>query len=115
MNNMIEALERIAAYPRSRSEEMSIGTAREIARAALASQAQQERKWVSVEDRLPPQSTDVLVYPMLSAYSHVAWHDGGCWRVTEYEKGLGEVHTALNDGLVTHWMPLPPAPEGEKE
>lgn len=40
MNKMIEALERIAAYPRSRSEEMSIGTAREIARSALASQQQ---------------------------------------------------------------------------
>lgn len=44
MNNMIDALEHIAAYPRSRSEEMSIGTAREIARTALASQAQQESK-----------------------------------------------------------------------
>lgn len=42
MNNMIEALERIAAYPSNRSEEMSIETAREIARAALASQTQQE-------------------------------------------------------------------------
>lgn len=50
MNNR-EALERIAAYPSNRSEEMSIETAREIARAALASQAQQtESQWISVMD-----------------------------------------------------------------
>ena len=42
--NEREALERIAKYPMSRSEEMSIETAREIAREALASQAQQESK-----------------------------------------------------------------------
>ena len=40
--NERESLERIAKYPMCRSEEMSIETAREIARAALASQAQQE-------------------------------------------------------------------------
>lgn len=33
---LFEALERIAAYPRARNEEMSIETARDIARAALA-------------------------------------------------------------------------------
>lgn len=42
MNNMIKALERIAAYPINRSEEMTIETAREIARSALASQTQLE-------------------------------------------------------------------------
>jgi len=72
-----------------------------------------QERWVSVEDRLPPRSTDVLCYPLLSAYSHVAWHDGKCWRVTEHEKGNGEVHVALNDGLVTHWMPLPLPPVKE--
>lgn len=39
---MIEALERIAKYPMTRSEEMSIETAREIARAALAAVPAQE-------------------------------------------------------------------------
>lgn len=106
MNNMIEALERIAAYPRSRSEEMSIGTAREIARAALASQAQQtESQWISVDERLPEENTYVLC----------SYKRFGEWLVHEgrYNE-KGDFTITIIDAKVRYWMPLPPAPEGDK-
>lgn len=42
--NMREALERIAKYPVTRGDDLSIESARQIAREALAAQAQQESK-----------------------------------------------------------------------
>lgn len=70
----------------------------------------QDSIWVDVNFMLPPRSTDVLVFPRPSAYSATAWHDGECWRVTEYESGHGDVHVALMDGCITHWTALPPLP-----
>lgn len=80
---------------------------------AAAPEYQECSQWVSVCEQLPPKCIDVLCQPFLS-FSNVAWHDGACWRVTEYIKGFGETHIALEDGFITHWMPLPPAPEGDK-
>lgn len=109
MNNMIEALERIAAYPRSRSEEMSIGTAREIARAALASQAQQtESQWISVEERLPEGYKPVLV---VTNFGDVYT----CRLPVIIAKNSKEESSVGKRERFTHWMPLPPAPEGDKE
>ena len=58
-------------------------------------------KWVSVEDRLPTEKRDYLVYTPKSTYYKVnpnAWHGNG-WA------------TANN---VTHWMPLPEPPSEVK-
>ena len=69
-------------------------------------------QWISVEDRLPEDRGDVLVV----AYWHERWgvHLGWCAR----ERGAWSVHVGFadrSDLTVTHWMPLPEAPEeGEK-
>lgn len=142
MNNMIEALERIAAYPRSRSEEMSIGTAREIARAALASQAQQtESQWKPIATA--PKNKKIIV-----RYKNVCDKERTVFakyieEFTEESNSETECETDyheerdtyyLKEGWVemidnwdefscvyfdsrnvpTHWMDIPPAPEGDK-
>lgn len=74
--------------------------------------------WVSVEDRMPkPDSGEVLVWLSGGMYALDEWHtyredpigmsiihtlDMGCmWRTFDFED-------------VTHWMPLPAAPEVAK-
>lgn len=105
MNNMIEALERIAAYPRNRSEEMSIETAREIAQASLASQAQQESQWISVDEQLPEGYKPVLVATNFGdVYT--------CRLPVIIAKNSKEESSVGKRERFTHWMPLPPAPEG---
>lgn len=107
MNNR-EALERIASYPSNRSEEMSIETAREIARAALASQAQQtESQWISVEERLPDEGVTILVTTNFGdIYT--------CRLPVIIAKNSKEESPEYKRERFTHWMPLPPAPEGDK-
>jgi len=70
--------------------------------------------WICPNFMLPPRSEEVLVYPMPNNVAHTAFHDGECWRVTEYENNYGYSLVALPDGYIKGWMPLPPAPEGDK-
>ena len=72
-------------------------------------------EWVSVEERLPPLRENVLV----CAYWHehwgvyMGWNSGHGWTVS---CGIGQ----RSDVQVSHWMPLPAAPdrrppEGEED
>lgn len=64
-------------------------------------------EWISVEDRLPEDNTDVLVYrgSLISVYTYIGhneWEDDyGYWSRTDDEN-------------ITHWMPLPQPPVKEK-
>lgn len=78
--------------------------------AALASQAQQSQ-WISVEERLPESKNEVLVFEKSNNVSF-SFFDGKAWFINEYERNYGYIQRKLPDGLVTYWMPLPPAPEG---
>lgn len=65
--------------------------------------------WISVEDRLPNEGANVLVYiPFRGSHLHyVSYMESGLWYVpTMYGR------SSLND--ITHWMPLPQPPEVEK-
>ena len=63
-------------------------------------------EWISVKDRLPDTSADILV----AAYWHdswqtmVGWYSGNYWWV--YTS-----HGAFMPGPVSHWMPLPEPPK----
>ena len=67
-----------------------------------------KREWISVKERLPEDRSDVLVV----AYWHERWgvYMGWC----DPERAAWSVHIGIgdrNDVAVTHWMPLPEAPE----
>ena len=72
-------------------------------------------KWISVEERLPTELVEVLVYPEWNEIPVQAYLKNGVW------KGSVETTEMMKDGYVndrefinikiTHWMPLPTAPE----
>lgn len=77
----------------------------------LAAEAAVERDWISVEDRLPEDRSDVLVV----AYWHERWGVYMGWCAPE--RAAWSVHIGIgdrNDVAVTRWMPLPEAPREEK-
>lgn len=67
----------------------------------LAAEAAVERDWISVEDRLPEPGVDVLA----------AYRDRHINMGTAGDDWLEE---DIEDGYITHWMPLPEPPREEK-
>ena len=68
--------------------------AREIAR------LREERRWVPVSERLPKPGETVLM--LMDGIDPVSgWYENG------------HFHNAYDTLYVTHWMPLPPGPEGD--
>ena len=63
------------------------------------------QEWISVDDRLPEPWKQVLIYSRYD-FCESAFYIGvpGKWRVTWN-------HEMLDADSVTHWMPLPLAPE----
>lgn len=76
-------------------------------KAGLASQAQQESQWISVEERLPEEGITVLV---VTNFGDVYT----CRLPVIIAKNSKEESPVGKRERFTHWMPLPlpPAPEG---
>ena len=73
---------------------------------AYYSQKKPAMKWISVEDRLPENNTDYLIYSQGEVFVCRYWGNIGKW--------LSGDARCSNNQLVTHWMPLPPCPEPPK-
>lgn len=58
--------------------------------------------WISVDDRLPPLETVVLVYQIPLRYVLTATYLGDSWEFSELMP---------SDTRVTHWQPLPEDPK----
>lgn len=74
--------------------------------ARLLSAAIQDRCWIPVGDRLPPESITVIAYPDYMGERRMAWHVGGKWNwigVHEHRKQRPKP---------THWMQMPDKPTG---
>lgn len=56
-------------------------------------------EWISVNDRLPKDRTKCLVYGEIIKYD-----------ISYYHKGF-----YIGNEFVTHWMPLPEPPKGNKD
>lgn len=84
------------------------------AHAALA--ALQREQWVPVSERLPPEGADVLA---LHDYGQIVGNPAhrDCGKRYGYQitrrYGNGFLSDLLETGQVTHWMPLPDAPQPE--
>lgn len=85
-------------------------TSRDLARVVYNADYRKQSKWISVEERLPDNYQEVLVYRgchkgLMNVYTYTCnnqWEDEyGYWNGTDSEG-------------ITHWMPLP-MPPTEKE
>ena len=69
--------------------------------------------WIPVTERLPEheygESTSVLTVDLYGAM-RVAYFDGGNWCLPS-----GEALTTMRVAPITHWMPLPEPPKGERK
>ena len=64
---------------------------------------QQASRWIPVSERLPEDTTYVLVKDRFAPVA-IGWYDGKRWYDTRSE----DIETEA-----THWKPLPTPPEGE--
>ena len=65
------------------------------------------QEWISVDDRLPEEKADCIVY-----YQHAYCDNDGYWAIGMcfYDGVKFQLNPAYK---VTHWMPLPNPPKGE--
>ena len=65
------------------------------------------QEWISVDDRLPEDDSDVLVYSRIGEEFRIypACYSNGVW--------FDCVFNAPATDTTTHWMPLPNPPKGE--
>jgi len=95
--------------------------------------AELERGWISVEDRLPDVDVNVLIYCANCPKGLIENQYSRCWYVNRPIK-QGAVYSAVtglrwrsndtppdscfgffgDEGVVTHWMPLPKPPKGSE-
>lgn len=64
------------------------------------------QEWISVTERLPESGKEGVLIALRWEEVGIGWCEDGRWSsefVNEYE-----------EGEVTHWMPLPEPPKGEK-
>ena len=72
------------------------------------------QEWISVEDRLPDQSGEVLVIASGSPQKNITLNCA--YELAEYDPYDGwimEMWPEWEDAVVTHWMPMPQPPKGE--
>lgn len=63
-----------------------------------------EAKWISCEERMPPDGTLVIV-----EYEGM-WPDRGRGGITDRYTWDGEWFNVPKTVRITHWMPIPPKP-----
>lgn len=72
-------------------------------------------EWISVKERLPESRHDVLAYDGSFVVSAQIWRNyrGPQWSLPSSVGGC-EAEANFNENGITHWMPLPPPPKGDK-
>ena len=72
------------------------------------------QEWISVKDKLPDQSGEVLVIVSGNPQKNITLNCA--YELAEYDPYDGwimEMWPEWEDAVVTHWMPLPEPPKGE--
>lgn len=72
------------------------------------------QEWISVDDRLPDQSGNVLVIVSGNPQKNITLDCA--YELAEYDPYDGwimEMWPEWEDAVVTHWMPIPEPPKGE--
>ena len=76
----------------------------EVAEILYNADYHKQSKWISVDERLPEENTEVLIYCKTNNGKEVFFVDK-----IRYFRGIA-IWDVWN-GKVTHWMPLPEAPK----
>ena len=72
------------------------------------------QEWISVKDKLPDQSGEVLVIVSGNPQKNITLDCA--YELAEYDpysEWIMEMWPEWEDAVVTHWMPLPQPPKGE--
>lgn len=74
-------------------------------------------EWIKCSERLPDVGEDVLINEKWSSVPCIAWiTERGVWLANkDFVSCDGDcvIETDIEQSMVTHWMPLPAAPEAE--
>ncbi len=101
----LDDLRRVAVKVRWMTDDNWLADMVELAAAEIA-RLREERRWVSVGERLPEDNVGVLAWGPCNGGAEMVWREHGKWH-------LSFVGTYIPDSTYTHWMPLPPGPEGD--
>ncbi len=71
-------------------------------------------EWISVEERLPEPPDKPLEQRRVIVSCPDYWNGEAQFGTYINQAGLWQIYGSPSKWDVTHWMPLPPAPEGEK-
>jgi hypothetical protein len=95
----LDDLQRVGVKVRKKTDDNWLADMVEIACDEIA-RLREERRWVPVGERLPKPGETVLM--LMDGSDPVSgWYENG------------HFHNAYDTPYVTHWMPLPPGPEGD--
>jgi hypothetical protein len=120
VHGYVEELEkRVAHLEALNQQNLSVITMQERTRARLGERISeleaQVPRWISVEERLPEDDANVLVYAIDN-------NENSCIAMTSYTHNLHGFHIEgwrspwqyfFNEHTITHWMPLPEPPKEE--
>jgi Protein of unknown function (DUF551) len=67
----------------------------------------EERRWISVGERLPEEDVHVFAWHSGDECPRVAYRTYGIWKTVAFN------HFDDVSIVVTHWRPMPPGPEGD--
>jgi hypothetical protein len=95
----LDDLRRVGVWVREITDDHWLADMVDLAAAEIA-RLREERRWVPVGEMLPkPGETVLMLMDGLDPVS--GWYENG------------HFHNAYDTPYVTHWMPLPPGPEGD--
>jgi hypothetical protein len=100
----LDDLRRVSVKVRQKTDNNWLADMVEIAHDEIA-RLREERRWISVGERLPADNVAVLCCGD-GVGAEMVWRENGQWL-------LSWVCTPISDSTYTHWMPLPPGPEGD--
>ena len=107
MDDIVDRLRIAETAPLDADGKVSLCLVLQDARAEIA-RLREERRWIAVTERLPPDNVAVLVNHD-SGGVEMAFREGGRWNISH-------AGVSVPDCSYTHWMPLPAPPsEGEVE
>ena len=98
----LDDLQRVGVLVREKTGDNWLADMVEIARDEIA-RLREERRWVSVGERLPPDNVAVLCW-VDGCGAEMVWREKGQWF-------LSFTGYPISDSTYTHWKPLPTGPE----